>query len=261
MTRTHFTKIYEDNAHWKDIYDVLTICGRSHNPRSFAIDILENIGVLCPFDQALAFFLDGNGKLCGQERKNINEKVTQMYLEYYAEVENKQFSLFIDNRENPHQPTINVRDWRRETSTDFIPNYIKPRGIKYSCGFALYDINGNPRIVIALDRQSDSPFYNGELYNLQLAVTGLNHLHKNFYYQGFSLSAIKQSTWEAARLTAREIEIVDLLTQGISPANISKILYISPSTTYKHIAHIYEKLHVSSQQELLVRLLRQNEDE
>ncbi|MBQ8063256.1 MAG: DNA-binding response regulator, partial [Clostridia bacterium] len=58
--------------------------------------------------------------------------------------------------------------------------------------------------------------------------------------------------------TDREVEIVDLICQGISPANISKILHIATSTTYKHIAHIYEKFHVSSRQELLVKLLNQS---
>ena len=89
----------------------------------------------------------------------------------------------------------------------------------------------------------------------------LNNLHKNFYYRNNSLAKVKQDTWAEAKLTAREIEVVDLMSQGISPNNISKILYISPSTTYKHIAHIYEKMQVSSQQELLVKLLRNQEND
>ena len=259
MPQRTYTKISAAEPQWESLFEFINHCGRSHNPRSFALDIMENIGTLCPFEQAVTFFLDGNKKTCGHEMINIDEKVIRTYLDYYATVENENFSLYIDDRENPNQPTINVRDWSRESSVEFIPNYINPRGIKYSCGFALYDLNANPRTIISLDRTSSVPFSNKELYNLQLAVTMLNNLHKNFYYRGFSLGSIKQSAWEAARLTAREIEIVDLLSQGVSPANISRILYISQSTTYKHIAHIYEKIGVSSQQELLVRLLRQTE--
>ncbi|MBQ8563112.1 MAG: helix-turn-helix transcriptional regulator [Firmicutes bacterium] len=259
MTYKQYTKITADEARWKELYNFFNICGHSHNPRSFALDILENIGTICPHDQAVVFFLDGNCKVVGMELKNHNEKSLRMYLDYYANIEDKEYGGFDSNRENPNQPTINVRDWNRETSTEFIPHYIMPMGLKYSCGFALYDLNANPRTVFALDRLSASQFTNGELYNLQLAVTMLNNLHKNFYYQGFSLGSVKQAVWEEAKLTAREIEIVDLLSQGISPGNISKILYISQSTTYKHIAHIYEKMGVSSQQELLVKLLRQTE--
>lgn len=259
MPQRIYTQINTAEAHWEPLFTFINHCGRSHNPRSFALDIMEGIGAICPFEQAVTFFLDGNKKVCGQEMVNIDEKVIKTYLDYYATIENENFSLFIDDRENPNQPTINVRNWTKEPSKEFIPNYINPRGIKYSCGFALYDLNGNPRTIMSLDRTSAIMFSNKELYNLQLAVTMLNNLHKNFYYQGFSLGSIKQSAWEAAKLTAREIEIVDLLSQGVSPANISRILYISQSTTYKHIAHIYEKMGVSSQQELLVTLLRQTE--
>ena len=255
------TRINVDEVYWEELHHFIGICGNSHNPRSFAIDILENISNLCPFDQGLAFFIDGNGKICGQELRGIDEKIIKSYIEYYADVENKEFSEFSSHRErNPNVPTINVRDWKSETSTEFIPNYIMPRGLKYSCGFALYDLNGNPRTIFSLDRLTPNQFTNGELYNLKLAVVMLNNLHKNFYYKGFSLGEVKQSVWQEARLTARENEIVDLLSQGVSPTNISKILYISQSTTYKHIAHIYEKMHVSTQQELLVKLLRHTED-
>ena len=44
---------------------------------------------------------------------------------------------------------------------------------------------------------------------------------------------------------------------GLSPAHVADTLFISTSTAYKHIANIYKKLHVSSQQELLVRVLGQ----
>ena len=260
MAFKQFIKIDVSEVHWKELHEFINICGQSHNPRSFTIDILENINSICPFDQGIAFFLDGNGKVCGQELKGIDEKIIQSYIEYYSEIEDKEFSVCQEHRENPNQPTINVRDWNREYSTEFIPNYIVPRGLKYSCGFALYDLNGNPRTIIALDRLSNNQFLNSELYNLQLAVVMLNNLHKNFYYRGFSLGEVKQAIWEAAKLTAREIEIVDLMSQGVSTANISKILYISQSTTYKHIAHIYEKMNVSTQQELLVKLLRHTEE-
>ena len=35
---------------------------------------------------------------------------------------------------------------------------------------------------------------------------------------------------------------------------------ISKNTTYKHIAHIYEKAHVSTQQELLFKIISQTEN-
>ncbi|SHD77549.1 Response regulator containing a CheY-like receiver domain and an HTH DNA-binding domain (fragment) [[Clostridium] ultunense Esp] len=90
---------------------------------------------------------------------------------------------------------------------------------------------------------------------LNLAIPHLNNLHKNFFYQQTSRKGIDQISWETTDLTDREIEITNLLCQGLSPGNISKSLCISLSTTNKHIANIYEKMNVSSIQELLVRIL------
>ena len=43
----------------------------------------------------------------------------------------------------------------------------------------------------------------------------------------------------------------------VSPASIGQVLSITSSTTYRHIANIYKKLDVSSQQDLLARLYHQ----
>ena len=67
--------------------------------------------------------------------------------------------------------------------------------------------------------------------------------------------SIVQSPWKNYGLTKRETEIANLLCQGMTVQNISAVLYIVVTTTYKHIAHIYEKVGVSSQQELLVKML------
>ncbi len=258
MGQKDFTKINPAEVEWPVLYRVVSACGNSHNPRSFAIDILDNVASLCPFDQALVYFLDANHKLLGYYLKGIDEKYNREYLEYYAESMGH-YDEFARVRENPNQPTINVRDWKKEKPSAFLRDYIQMRGLRYSVGFALYDLNANIRTVVALDRLKECPFTNRELYGLQLFVNIINQMHKNFYYQGNGLRNIRQATWQEARLTAREIEVVDLLVQGVSPSNIGKILYISQSTTYKHIAHIYEKMGVSSQQELLVKLLRKTE--
>jgi len=109
--------------------------------------------------------------------------------------------------------------------------------------------------LFALDKTKDENFTDTELMALRLAVPQLNNLHKKFFYQQTGRQGVEQIPWETTNLTTREIEIANLLCQGVSPANISKSLYISQSTTYKHISHIYEKMHVSTRQELLVRLL------
>ena len=52
-------------------------------------------------------------------------------------------------------------------------------------------------------------------------------------------------------LSARETEIFLLLAQGRSRPYIRDSLYLSKNTVATHIRHIYEKLGIHSQQELI----------
>jgi DNA-binding NarL/FixJ family response regulator len=49
----------------------------------------------------------------------------------------------------------------------------------------------------------------------------------------------------ARRLTAREIEVLELSAAGLRGPAIAERLYVSPTTVKTHFEHIYEKLGVS----------------
>jgi DNA-binding CsgD family transcriptional regulator len=61
---------------------------------------------------------------------------------------------------------------------------------------------------------------------------------------------------EPATLTRREREIVDLLAEGRSNAEIASALWIAGGTVRKHLEHIYSKLGVSTRTAALARLRR-----
>ncbi len=57
---------------------------------------------------------------------------------------------------------------------------------------------------------------------------------------------IPREAKETTRLSPRETEVHELLAQGLTNEEISKLLYISLSTTKVHVKHIFEKLGVRS---------------
>jgi DNA-binding NarL/FixJ family response regulator len=72
---------------------------------------------------------------------------------------------------------------------------------------------------------------------------------------GQEAPAQKQETTESvtspapeypARLTAREVEVLGLVAQGMTNARIAKELYVSPRTVNAHLNTVYHKLGVDS---------------
>ena len=58
-------------------------------------------------------------------------------------------------------------------------------------------------------------------------------------------------------LTTREIEILNVLVQGLDPTEIADKLFISRETVRNHIKHIYEKLHVHSRSQAVAKAIKQ----
>jgi len=58
-------------------------------------------------------------------------------------------------------------------------------------------------------------------------------------------------------LSARELEVLELLTQGADFKLIAEKLFLSPFTVRAHIRNIYDKLHVHSKSEAVAKALKE----
>lgn len=67
----------------------------------------------------------------------------------------------------------------------------------------------------------------------------------------------RQSKAEYIQLTTREKEVLQLLVDGLSYKMIAGRLNITFGTVHSHIKNIYEKLHVNSASEAVVKALKQ----
>ena len=54
-------------------------------------------------------------------------------------------------------------------------------------------------------------------------------------------------------LTEREVEVLDLVAQGLSNQQITQRLVVSPKTVRNHLTNIFAKLHVADRSEAIVR--------
>ena len=63
-------------------------------------------------------------------------------------------------------------------------------------------------------------------------------------------------TLDTAALTEREKEILDFLSKGFANKEIADKMQISVTTVRTHLRHIYEKLHIRSRSEAIVKYLK-----
>ena len=73
-------------------------------------------------------------------------------------------------------------------------------------------------------------------------------------YVQFDTTITKAQAYEAVGLTEKEIEVADLLVEGLSLREIANKLYISENTAKTHRKAIYKKMQVASREELAEKL-------
>jgi DNA-binding CsgD family transcriptional regulator len=199
-------------------------------------------------------FLDDQGEIVDKFLLGVDPQIFDEYKERYSKVDGGYYS--VSRRVKKYSELVRVEelahDWTVERDDEFFTRHLKPQGIRYSFGLPLYDMQNSLRCTIILDRVGREKYGHTEMNIMTTILPHLNNLHKNYFFN--SSNSGRNADGAIPGLTARENEIALLLCRGVAPTLIGEQLFISLTTVYKHLAHIYEKLSVSSRQELLVKL-------
>ena len=73
-------------------------------------------------------------------------------------------------------------------------------------------------------------------------------------YVQFDTTITKAQAYETVGLTDKEIEVADLLIEGLSLREIANKLYISENTAKTHRSSVYKKMQVGSRDELVEKM-------
>jgi NarL family two-component system response regulator LiaR len=93
------------------------------------------------------------------------------------------------------------------------------------------------------------------LVNLRVAVCGTTGI-KQRSPESESVSPVAHSAENGVQLTNREIEVLELLTEGLLYKEIADRLGMSYSTVHKHQHRIFQKLQVSNRAEAIRKWAR-----
>jgi DNA-binding NarL/FixJ family response regulator len=79
---------------------------------------------------------------------------------------------------------------------------------------------------------------------------------RSFLCAGLTDAVLRRATATASQLTDREHDVLKLLADGLSAAEIGSRIHLSESTVKSHLAKIYQKLGVTNRAQALVTAMR-----
>lgn len=79
---------------------------------------------------------------------------------------------------------------------------------------------------------------------------------RSFLCAGLTQAMVRRTSGAIARLSDREHEVLLLLADGLSAAEIAPRLHVSESTVKSHVARIYQKLGAANRAQALVTAMR-----
>lgn len=246
----------QDKTTWESINRFLLNCGGYHESKKFCIQVIEKLYQLIPYNQARAIFINENGQIYDAYLSGIDKWWWNAYVDYYSKLESGFYHPVSKTMRASSLKSIGLRDWSCCLKDEFLSDYIRPQGIRYSLGFNVSDLNNNVKCIFVLDRTDMAIFTKKEIDILTILRGHLNNLHSNMFVSYQNKLESSDAINEAIKLTPREIEIAGMLCDGVKPIRISDKLCLSISTVYWHIANIHTKLNVTSRQELIVKLVK-----
>lgn len=128
--------------------------------------------------------------------------------------------------------------------------YFRPAGLDHMLDVGLPTAPGRHRSFVLFRATGSRDFSERDRGILQMLQPHLRRIE--------SLAALRRRVSDAlsrpagdgaagayARLTPREREIVGLVAEGMTNAQIAAVLWVAPGTVKKHLEHVYEKIGAS----------------
>ncbi len=218
-------------------------------------DFLEQIRKLVPYQKA--FFDLGDNK--GDNHIFFDPIAVDMSSanldDYYHHFESLDYAVWVlsQNKSIVYRDTDLLPNELREKSL-FCNEWLKPMDIFYCGGSSIVESGTLFGSVTLMRSEKTGDFSNHDLEVCNILNDHLCRRFRQIFPNGISYKASTSPQSDMItkyRLTQREYEILQLLNLGMHNNEISTKLFISENTTKKHVAHIFEKLNVSSRSQLV----------
>jgi DNA-binding CsgD family transcriptional regulator len=240
----------------KSIYQLLLHCGQQRNVTDFCCQLVKELPPLIAYDQARVILFDESGSIQGARLFGVKESKWRDFLYYYENNIVYNQSRLVDPYHPSDKDKITVQnywcymDQPSEFTPYFLEEYVRSLRLLHTLGIGFCDSENCLRSLIVLERLKDPPFVESEVDILRKIHPLLENYHIDLLLSHNSGDSPVKNLQKNYSLTKRESEIVTLLMESLTPAQISQRISISVTTVNRHIANIYLKCHISNRQQL-----------
>lgn len=175
-------------------------------------------------------------------------------MEVVGEAKNVQEALSMDTA---LQPDVIVTDLQLQDGTglDIVRAVRRDRE---TAGLVVLTMHAGDEQIFAAMEAGASAFVGKDAPSTEV-VKAARHAAmspRSFLCAGLAEAVMRRTSGDRSRLTSRELEVLRLLAEGLSAAEIGTRLHLSESTVKSHVGHIYQKLGATNRAQALMTAMR-----
>ena len=236
---------------WKIISDILYELYYLDDIKVFEEKFLALIRSLIPYNQSSFYVVDRDTKMPIKEKSvfiDTAEDMTQVFYDHIVPERNYLKNLFEYSQSLVYVDS-DVLDDNIRNKTSFYINYLEPQGIPYVCGIIIIKNSVLLGMMNLFRSEKWEDFNDKEVFILNILKNHIAQITPRLldkYKFNKCERILAEDELDKYRLTQREKEILPYLLGGYTNEEISKIFFISNSTTKKHIYNVFIKLGVNN---------------
>lgn len=240
-------------SEWKMINNILAELYTVDNESEFFEKLLKILHMMIPYTMGYVILLDEDKQIVedrtyfvGMDDIAASEYVDRYYKEDYL------WFLYEIKEETTVYRDTDILDEEVRRGTVFYREFLEPLGVPYGLGILIIHSGRKLGIINLFRGEEYGDFSDKDMYILNILKRHMENIFLRLTCIGGNSDAhLWEQLGSGYRLTERELEIVRLISRGMSNNELCDRLVISLSTVKKHIYNIYLKTGVKSRTQLM----------
>ena len=212
----------------------------------FSRNFIDQVQRIIDVDGFLLYSINDVNDACDYQAINVPKLSIDEYIVDKLDEDPVSFSRFYYEKEQ-QVALLNEHEYSSEYS-----EFMQKWNMLDSAEIFFRNRTGLPVLGLSIFRTDSKNLFSDQEKNI---LDSFCHLSKQYFYQ-HSDKIEKDYLSSSYQLTKKEIEVLELLLNGLNNQSVAAQLNCSLATVKTHVQHLYQKLQVKNRQEAICKFLR-----